>query len=109
MSPEQASGRLDQLGPASDIYSLGGTLYSLLTGWPPIEGKDTAEVLRKAQKGEVLQPRRVRPDVPAALGAVCLKALARRPEGRLTAPGSAGHSVPRRASPETSPCRTPAG
>jgi serine/threonine-protein kinase len=48
MSPEQALGRLDQLGPASDVHSLGATLYSILTGRPPIEGKDTAEVLRKA-------------------------------------------------------------
>jgi WD40 repeat protein/serine/threonine protein kinase len=82
MSPEQAAGRLEQLGPASDVYSLGATLYSLLTGRPPIEGKDTAEVLRKAQNGEVVPPRRVKPHVPAALEAVCLKALARWPTAR---------------------------
>jgi serine/threonine-protein kinase len=40
MSPEQASGRPDLLGPASDIFSLGATLYTLLTGRPPIVGKD---------------------------------------------------------------------
>jgi serine/threonine-protein kinase len=82
MSPEQAAGRLDQLGPASDIYSLGATLYTLLTGRPPIEGKDAAEVLRKAQRGDWLPPRRVKADVLAALDAVCRKALALGPAQR---------------------------
>jgi WD40 repeat protein/serine/threonine protein kinase len=82
MSPEQALGRLDLLGPASDIYGLGATLYTLLTGRPPVAGKDTAEVLRKAQRGEWLPPQRVKADVPAALDAVCRKALALDPGQR---------------------------
>jgi serine/threonine-protein kinase len=76
MSPEQASGRLDLLGPASDIYSLGATLFTLLTGQPPIRGKDAVEVLRKAQKGEWLPVRQIKPDVPPALAAICHKAMA---------------------------------
>jgi serine/threonine-protein kinase len=67
MSPEQASGRLDLLGLASDIYNLGATLYTLLTGRPPIEGQDTAELLRKARKGEWLPVRQIKQDVPPAL------------------------------------------
>jgi WD40 repeat protein len=84
MSPEQACGQVDQLGPAADIYSLGATLYALLTGRPPIEGKDSVEVLLKARRGDWLPPRRVKPDMPAALDAICRKALAAHPEQRYT-------------------------
>jgi serine/threonine-protein kinase len=95
MSPEQALGRLDQLGPASDIYSLGATLSSILTGCPPIESQDKLEVLRRAQRGEVLPPRQVKPDVPPALDAICRKAMALRL--RAGAGSGCGALVGRRA------------
>jgi WD40 repeat protein/serine/threonine protein kinase/tetratricopeptide (TPR) repeat protein len=78
MSPEQAAGRLDQLGPASDIYSLGATLYTILTGRPSIDSKDVVEALSKVQRGEWPPPRQVKSDVPRALEAICLKAMALR-------------------------------
>ena len=82
MSPEQARGDLDRLGPRSDVYSLGATLYCLLTGKPPLEGDDIGELLRKVQRGEFPPPRQLDPSIDQALEAVCLKAMALQPEDR---------------------------
>src|SRR5689334_1903404 len=82
MPPEQAAGRLEELGPPSDVYSLGATLYCLLTGQAPFQGGDRGEVLRRAQRGEFPPPRQVKREVPAALDAVCLKAMRLRPQDR---------------------------
>lgn len=86
MSPEQAAGRLDQLGPASDVYSLGATLYSLLTGKAPFEDGDVGAIMQRVQRGDFLPPRRVNAEVAPALEAVCLKAMALNPHHRYAAP-----------------------
>ncbi len=93
MPPEQAAGRLDQLGPASDVYSLGATLYCLLTGLAPFAGDDVGAVLGKVQRGEFRPPRQVKPAVPAALEAVCLKAMALRPEERYASPRALAEDI----------------
>jgi tetratricopeptide (TPR) repeat protein/tRNA A-37 threonylcarbamoyl transferase component Bud32 len=82
MSPEQAAGRPDLVGPASDIYSLGATLYALLTGQAPLRGADQGELLRRTSRGEWVPPRQVKRGVPAALDAVCRKAMALKPQDR---------------------------
>ncbi len=82
MSPEQAAGRLDQIGPATDIYGLGATLYCLLTGRAPFADKDRGELLRRVQRSELVALRQVHGAIPRGLEAICLKAMALRPEER---------------------------
>jgi tetratricopeptide (TPR) repeat protein len=82
MAPEQAEGRLDLLSQTTDVYGLGAMLYAILTGRPPFAGGETATLLRQVIHDEPARPRSVQADVPAALEAVCLKALARQPQDR---------------------------
>jgi eukaryotic-like serine/threonine-protein kinase len=82
MSPEQATGRQDLMGPASDVFGLGATLYEILTGKPPYTGARIAEILPCAQRCEYPRPRKVNRTVAPALEAICMKAMARTPEDR---------------------------
>jgi tetratricopeptide (TPR) repeat protein len=82
MAPEQAEGRIDLLGPATDVYGLGASLYEVLTGQPPFTGSDTTRVLHRVVHEAPAPPRSVVPGTPRALEAVCLKALAKMPRQR---------------------------
>jgi len=82
MAPEQAAGRVDLIERRSDVYGLGAVLYEILTGRPPFSGSDSLEVMRKVQSEEPQRPRDLCREVPAALEAVCLRALAKRPAAR---------------------------
>jgi serine/threonine protein kinase len=82
MSPEQAEGRWDRVDRRTDIYGLGAILYEILAGQTPFDGAGTADVLRKVASEPPVPLRSVYPKVPLALEAICLKALAKRPEAR---------------------------
>ena len=85
MSPEQAAGKHDELGPASDVYSLGATLYCLLTGQSPLADKpcpDVRELLQRVQQGVVTPPRQLKSEIPKPLDAICRRAMALAPADR---------------------------
>jgi serine/threonine-protein kinase len=95
MSPEQARGDLENLGPRSDVYSLGATLYCLLTGRPSVEDDDVGAVLRAVQKGEFAPPRKLDPTIERALEAICRKAMALKPDDRYSSPRALAEDLER--------------
>jgi serine/threonine-protein kinase len=82
LSPEQAEGRLDQIGPRTDVYGLGAILYEVLTGEAPFVGSDTHELIRRVVHEAPVPPHTLIRETPPALEAVCLKALAKEPTQR---------------------------
>lgn len=95
MSPEQAAGKLDDLGPATDVYSLGATLYCLLTGQAAFKGGNIQTILQQVRHGEFPPPRTVHRGTPPALEAICLKAMATQPEDRYASPRQLAEEIER--------------
>ncbi len=85
MSPEQASSD-PNLGPSTDIYSLGITLYELLTGATPFQGQPL-QILQQHRETSPLRPSGLNPEIPRDLENICLKAISKHPAARYaTAP-----------------------
>lgn len=80
LSPEQARGQVP--GPATDVYALGCVLYQALTGAPPFEADSALAVAYRHVHDEPVPPRQLRPEVPAAVETVVLRALAKAPAQR---------------------------
>jgi hypothetical protein len=83
MAPEQAWGLTDRVGPATDVFGLGGILYELLTGSPPHSGASAPALWQAARKCDVVPPRQRSPRVPRTLDRLCQQALARDPDLRF--------------------------
>jgi tetratricopeptide (TPR) repeat protein/predicted Ser/Thr protein kinase len=75
MAPEQAAGKVSDIGPPTDIYALGAILYEMLTGRPPFRGESLWDTIAKVREEAPVQPRRIKPQVPADLETICLKCL----------------------------------
>jgi eukaryotic-like serine/threonine-protein kinase len=86
MSPEQARGELSKVGARSDVYSLGATLYCVLTGKPPYEAEDVGAILRAVEEGRFRLPSQLEPSTDKALEAICMKAMATSPDDRYPTP-----------------------
>lgn len=95
MSPEQAAGRADEVGLQTDIYSLGVTLFHILTGRLPYEEASVSDVLKKIQGQSQLSPRDYCPWVPRSLEAICQKAMAPRPTDRYPSTAALAEDIER--------------
>jgi eukaryotic-like serine/threonine-protein kinase len=82
MAPEQAAGRVSEIGPAADIYALGVLLYEMLTGRPPFAAESWDRMVQQVLNADPTPPSAVLADVPADLETICLKCLEKEIEKR---------------------------
>jgi serine/threonine protein kinase len=87
MAPEQAEGRAEDIGPATDVHALGAMLYEMLCGQPPYLAATVAETLDLLRRGEPEPPAILRPEVPRRLEEICLKCLRKDSRQRYPSAG----------------------
>lgn len=95
MAPEQAGGRRSDIGPASDVYSLGAILFELLTGRPPYRGESPIDTLRLVLSTEPVSIERLAPRVSRDLATICVKCLRREIDRRYPSAAELGDDLQR--------------
>jgi WD40 repeat protein/serine/threonine protein kinase len=93
MAPEQAAGQAGRIGPRTDVHGLGAILYEILTGRPPFPSTDNGDPLAGRRDTNPTPPRSIWREAPAALEAICLKALAHEPERRYESAADVAREV----------------
>jgi serine/threonine protein kinase len=94
MPPEQAWGRIEDVGPSADLYSLGAVMYEMLTGRPPFTGNQV-EVIMKVRTRPPVSPRQLRDSINPALEAICMKCLEKTVERRYQSMGNLAEDLQR--------------
>ena len=95
MSPEQASGRAGVIDQRTDVYSLGITLYELLTLREAFQGTDRQAILSQVENDDPIPPRRIDPSIPRDLETIILKATAKVRDERYATAGEFADDIER--------------
>ena len=94
-APEVAAGKVSEVDQISDVYLLGATLYNMIVGKPPREGKKISQLLEDARTKAPIPPRQLDPTVPKPLNAICTKAIAHQKADRYPSASAMAEDVQR--------------